>query len=305
MNYREWQKACKEGCAPRKYDNLCRAEQKSLKYNPDPKATVRHHLRDTEEQRKYNDEHYEMWGFNLDGTFEYGKYVIFVTKEEHTNIHSHSEDTRRKISESNKANYTNERRQRVSECMKKRYIENPERHPTKGKHHSDATKSKISESHKSENMSDEYRKNLSEGVKRSMTKERRKQISERNKNRSEEERLNLSNAAKKRWQSEEYRANQEKSRFIWTEEKRKEFGETRKGNNNPMYGKHPSSETVNKRAESCKNTWTEEKREDYKRVKQEIYKNVSESYREYKLAGGELKWNDFLKIYFSSSKSEE
>ena len=271
MNIKEWQKACNESwfSVDHKYDIASREIQKSLKYNHDPKAIVRHHLSDTEEQRKYNDEHYEMWGFNLDGTFEYGKYIVFVTEEDHLKIHHLSEDTRRKISESNKANYTDERRQRVSECMKKRYIENPESHPTKGKHHSDATKSKISESHKSENMSDEYRKNLSEGVKRSMTKERRKQISERNKNRSEEERLNLSNAAKKRWQSEEYRANQEKSRFIWTEEKR----------------------------------------EDYKRVKQEIYRSVSESYREYKLeyklAGGELKWNNFLKIYFSSSKSEE
>jgi len=58
--------------------------QKSLQYNKDPNAVVIHHLRDTEEQRKYNDEHYELWGHNLDGTFEYGKYVVFVTKEEHT-----------------------------------------------------------------------------------------------------------------------------------------------------------------------------------------------------------------------------
>ena len=106
MNIKEWQKACKEGCAPRKYDNLCRAEQKSLKYNPDPKATVRHHLRDTEEQRQYNDEHYEMWGFNEDGTFEYGKYIVFVTEEQHNKIHHHSEETRKKISISRKKYYS-------------------------------------------------------------------------------------------------------------------------------------------------------------------------------------------------------
>ena len=84
------------------WSNKCRQVQKSLKYNPDPNATVRHHLRDTEEQRKYNDEHYELWGFNEDGTFEYGKYIIFVTPEEHHNLHHVSEETRKKISESNK-----------------------------------------------------------------------------------------------------------------------------------------------------------------------------------------------------------
>ena len=36
---------------------------------------VVHHRDDTEECCKYNEEHYELWGFNLDGTFEYGKYI--------------------------------------------------------------------------------------------------------------------------------------------------------------------------------------------------------------------------------------
>jgi len=110
MNIKEWHKACEEGLAPRRYDIASREIQKSLQYNPDPNATVRHHLRDTEEQRKYNDEHYELWGFEIDENgneyFEYGKYVIFVTKEEHTEIHKLSEETRQKISESNKLAYS-------------------------------------------------------------------------------------------------------------------------------------------------------------------------------------------------------
>ena len=48
---------------------------------------VVHHRDDTEECRKYNEEHYELWGFNLDGTFEYGKYVIFMTASDHTKYH--------------------------------------------------------------------------------------------------------------------------------------------------------------------------------------------------------------------------
>lgn len=48
---------------------------------------VIHHRDDTEETRKYNEEHYELWGCNLDGTFEYGKYVVFMTRSEHCKHH--------------------------------------------------------------------------------------------------------------------------------------------------------------------------------------------------------------------------
>ena len=49
---------------------------------------VVHHRDDTEECRKYNEEHYELWGFNLDGTFEYGKYIVFMTMSEHMRYHN-------------------------------------------------------------------------------------------------------------------------------------------------------------------------------------------------------------------------
>lgn len=48
---------------------------------------VAHHRDDTEEAKAYNNEHYELWGFNLDGTFEYGKYVVFMTASEHMRYH--------------------------------------------------------------------------------------------------------------------------------------------------------------------------------------------------------------------------
>ena len=65
MNQKEWKKS---GKFPGKYKwyNLTRKFQRSLCYEQDPNATVIHHLRDTEEQRKYNDEHYELWGFEID-----------------------------------------------------------------------------------------------------------------------------------------------------------------------------------------------------------------------------------------------
>lgn len=50
-----------------------------------------HHRDDTEECRKYNEEHYERWGCNEDGTFEYGKYVVFMTTAEHMQYHNAGE----------------------------------------------------------------------------------------------------------------------------------------------------------------------------------------------------------------------
>ena len=296
MNQKEWKIS---GKFKGKYEwyNKTRKLQRSLQFNTDCTATVIHHLRDTEEQRNYNDTYYEFWGFNQDGTFEYGKYVIFVTEEWHTDYHSHSEETRKKISESNKANYTDKRRRHISYCTKKRYKDNPSSHPTKGKHHSDATKQKMSKSHMRENMSDEYRKSLSDSIRRSMTEARRKQISESKKNLSEEAHLNLSNAAKKRWSSKEYRDSQASSKFIWSDEKRKEFGETRKGEKNPMYGKHPSDETINKRRESLKATWDDDNKrlEQSAKVKKRL-SEVSNAYKEYKADGGDLSWNEFQKF---------
>ena len=86
MNQKEWKTS---GRFKGKFEwyNKTRKIQKSLCYEQDPNANVIHHLRDTEEQRRYNDEHYELWGFevNEDGNehFEYGKYVVFWTKEYH------------------------------------------------------------------------------------------------------------------------------------------------------------------------------------------------------------------------------
>ena len=152
------------------YNNI-RKIQKSLQYNPDPNAKTIHHLRDTEEQRKYNDEHYELWGHNLDGSFEYGKYVIFVTNEWHKNYHSHSEETRKKISESTKlamndpfirasiskahkgSSLSEEHKQKIRDSSKGKH--SGENNPMYGKHLSDEHKKKISESEKGKVTSEE------------------------------------------------------------------------------------------------------------------------------------------------------
>lgn len=165
MNYKEYKKDEDNHVKGIHYwANKCRQIQKSLKYNPDPNATVRHHLRDTEEQRKYNDEHYEMWGFEIDENgnehFEYGKYIIFVTHDEHSKIHGVCEETRKKLSEANKGRsfWTDERRLQYIEHNKGNTY-------AKGRKQSDEAKKKISEAHKGKILSDEHRKKLSEAHK--------------------------------------------------------------------------------------------------------------------------------------------
>ena len=123
-----------------------------------------HHRDDTEETRKYNEEHYERWGFNEDGTFEYGTYVIFMTLSEHTAYHKpnsyFTEETRRKLSAALTGRvFTTEHRERIGASLKGRTRLPP----------SDETRRKMSESHKGSNNamygrhhSDETRDRLSE-----------------------------------------------------------------------------------------------------------------------------------------------
>ena len=157
MNQREWKRLCKvdKHLLNWEYYNKTRKLQKSLQFNTNDNATVIHHLRDTEEQRKYNDTYYEFWGFNQDGTFEYGKYVIFLTKEEHNKIHSDSNETRKKKKNASvnywsdpmnreyhslisKLWWDEEKRSKLSICY------TGEGNPFYGKHHSEETLEKLS-----------------------------------------------------------------------------------------------------------------------------------------------------------------
>lgn len=239
MNQREWKKLNKEFryLVDWSFYRRTRKIQRSLQFNKDCAATVLHHLRDTEEQRKYNDEHYELWGHNLDGTFEYGKYVIFVTKEEHTEIHRCSEETRRKISENHAdvsgennpmygKHHSDETRKRMkvlnshvaSDELRKKRSENAtgENNPMYGKHHSDETKKKISEALKGEknpwygkHHSEERNAKLSDALKgREFSEEHKQHLREAWKTQppvSDETREKMSRSSKGRAQSDETR----------------------------------------------------------------------------------------------------
>ena len=64
------------------------------------KGYVIHHLRDTEEQRTFNDTYYERWGFDFDCVC---KYCVLMKVEDHRLYHTLSEETRKKIGDSNRA----------------------------------------------------------------------------------------------------------------------------------------------------------------------------------------------------------
>ena len=66
MNRKEFLEAVKHDPSLWRWCTKCKKIQQSLIYNSNPNATTKHHLLDTEEQRKYNNEHYELWGFEID-----------------------------------------------------------------------------------------------------------------------------------------------------------------------------------------------------------------------------------------------
>lgn len=322
MNQREW-KLCNES---NKYEwyNKTRKIQKSFQYNQNTAAVVIHHLRDTEEQRKYNDERYELWGHNLDGTFEYGKYVVFVTKEEHNEIHRCSEETRLKRSEALSG----------------------EKHPMYGKHHSEETKRKIGSSSSGDKNHNygkprdrETCRKISESNKLSMTAERRKFISnyrsgskaldlakERmrkshlGKKISDDTRKKISASNKGREVSDKTRkliSNSIKRNFEENPQRRKDIGDRFRGKHlsdehkqklkdshadfsgekGPFYGKHHTEESKKKLTESCKSAWTDEMRHSQSIKMSAIAKRNQSSrsilYYEYKSKGGLMKWNQF------------
>lgn len=119
-----------------------------------------HHRDDNEEVRAYNEAHYELWGYNLDGTFEYGKYVVFMTRAEHNTYHFSgnknpmygkplSDEHKAKISTARKGiPHSTEAKAKISAALK-------------GHQSSDETRTKISAAHKGRKLSNEWRAKLS------------------------------------------------------------------------------------------------------------------------------------------------
>lgn len=232
------------------------------KFTDENLKTEVHHLRDTEEQRKYNDTYYERWGFNEDGTFEYGKYVIFVTHKEHCCIHSVSEETKNKlrslwenedyrsrITSSQRKSWTEERKRLHSQSVKERYSNEDYRLKmsaiTKRLWKDESYRIKVCKNRKG-------RQAWNRGI--PCSSETKSKISLANKGyiASDETREKLSKSTKQLWQNEDFRLMMKEAHsFCHTEQYR----------------------------DQCK----------------QIISNVKEQYTEYKKSGGTLKWNEFQK----------
>ena len=179
-----------------------------------------------------------------------------------------SEETRKKLSEANKGRtYSEEYKQRMSEICKGRVV-------------SEETKERIREALKDREFSEEHKNKISEAMKEVWQNEeyRESRSGENNpmygcgeknpmfgKTHTEEARRKISEAAKERMSnpencpnygkhlSDETKAKLSEAQLrYWTDEKRKELSEVRKGKyvgeNNPNYGNHKLAGAANPRA---------------------------------------------------------
>lgn len=270
MNFSEWHNSPKYD-GKYKWYNKTKSILLSRKFECDGEAdrnsTDIHHLRDTEEQRKYNDEHYELWGFNEDGTFEYGKYVVFWTHEHHTYYHSKiSEESRQKRSEIAKSLWENDEYR--NKVVGKR---SGELHWCYGKHRDEETREKISKSLSGENHPN-YGKHLSD--------ETKGRISEKNKGKAF--RLGAKNSP----EHNKKISDANKGRFV--------------GEKSPNYGK-PSYNKGNHHSEEAKEkirlgNLGKIVSDETKEKQRASCSKRSALYKEYKNSGGTIMWREFNKL---------
>lgn len=311
MNYYEWKNAQKLGIRLdfKFYNESHRLMKKFNLVNGTSKTEV-HHLRDTEEQRKYNDEHYELWGHNLDGTFEYGKYVVFFTHDEHVNYHSQSEETRKKISEANKGkHYSDETKHKMSVNNARAML---------GKHHTDDAKKRISDGHKGKTFSDEEKLKISECVS-NYYKEHPEAIRSGDnhpmygKHHTEESKKKMSESQKLTWEDSSYRIKHSNAMKQYYKdnpvscETRKKLSEACKRVLNTPEMHNKLSAAQKKRWDSLSDedkaklsaTLSAARTEEAKRSaakKSKIKMDITKAlYKDHKESGGTMSWNEFQK----------
>ena len=143
MDRKTWKKLSKE----KKDKEFWYWRNKAVDYFCLQKGEVIHHLIDTEEQKEFNKNNYERWGFDFNGEM---KYCVKMTKEEHDEYHvslrkgkQNSKTHNENVSKSLKLLYSTpegkeiikksqekrwskkENHEKQSECLKK-YFSNPE-----------------------------------------------------------------------------------------------------------------------------------------------------------------------------------
>lgn len=311
MNYREWKNAKKLGIQlDFKFYNESHRLMKAFNLTNDTSKTEVHHLRDTEEQRNYNDTYYEFWGFNQDGTFEYGKYVVFFTHEEHVSYHSLSEETRKKISEANKGrHYSDETKHKMSVNNARAML---------GKHHTEESKKKISDGHKGKIFSDEEKLKISEHAS-NYYKEHPEAIRSGDnhpmygKHHTEESRKKMSESQKLVWEDSNYRIKHSNAMKRYYKDNQVSY-ETRRKRSETCKHVLNTPEMHSKLSAAQKNRWSSMSDEDkaklsatlsaartkeVKRIaaeKSKIKMDITKAlYKEHKDSCGTMSWNEFQK----------
>lgn len=175
MNKEEYWQKRRNKLSNNKYKAVHKLLKDWKQQNDIDERCVVHHRDDTEECRKYNEEHYELWGFNEDGTFEYGKYVLFMTNADHCSYHHknkvsghkghyHTDEWKNMMSQRMTGRViTDEHRAKIGIANKGKVRSEEAREKNRAAHiglrRSETTKSKMSAAHKNRKQTDEHRKN--------------------------------------------------------------------------------------------------------------------------------------------------
>jgi hypothetical protein len=143
--------------------------EKLLGYKRNSKHVI-HHLRNTEEQRNFNDQYYERWGIDFDGKM---KYCVLMTLEDHLKIHQNDRNRKGMIpwNKGKKNVISAKAREKMSIAASKRT----------GRIVSEKTKRKISESQKGKLVSEETKLKIKNSRGFMKTEKFRKIISAANK----------------------------------------------------------------------------------------------------------------------------
>lgn len=352
MNRKEWKEFCKTNSKDafiwyNRVRKLLKSKEFESSDNCDKDAKVIHHLRDTEERRKYNDEHYELFGFEIDEDgneiFNYGKYVVFWTKEHHDNYHRKSLELRlhqsklmkekfknydyyKAFCEVQRNKWTDKRKEEQSVRRKLLYEEHPEirqkiSNSCKGKcsGENNAMHGKFGKDHPKygHTMTDEGKANFrAKRLHHEVSADIRKKIS-----------ISLKNSDKHPWRGRHlpdyiiqkisdtkkssyhpYRGNN------LSEEHRNNISKsllghitsesTKKKISDSLKGHIVSEDTRQKISNNRKGKGCRPCSEDTKKKISDKKKYISEIYNKYKLSGGSLSWNIFNKYFHDIYNSE-
>lgn len=214
-----------------------------------------HHLRDTEEQRQYNDAHYEYWGFEQDGeTFVPNKYVTLLTQSDHIHLHGSSDETRNNIS-----------------CGLKQHYADGHSPWMKGKTHTDEAKEKNRQAHLGNHYSlgykhtDEARAKISKSIAGKQSHFKGKQHTVEAKEKNRQSHLGLKHS----------------------EETKQKMSLSQLGKHSDF---HPSEEARKKMSDAHKGKLVSD---DTKQKLSTRMQEVKVKYQLYRANGGHLKWQAF------------